>query len=74
MSVSLAAVGSCKVELTARGYLVTRDGVPVPPQVHPPALLTFPCEAWARAFAAAIDGDDHEEAHRLIKTYGRWWA
>lgn len=67
-------VGCCQVELTGRGFLVTRDGEPVPCQVHPPALLMFASKSDARAYAAAIDAGDHAVAHRLIGERGRWWS
>jgi hypothetical protein len=66
-------VGTCQVELTAYGFHVTREGVPVPDKVHPPAVLTFASKSHARAYATAIDGDDADEAHRLIDAHGRWW-
>ena len=67
-------VGSCEVTLTPLGFHVTREGVPVPPAVHPPALLTFASKTRAREFAACIDADDMTEAHRLIEEHGRWWG
>lgn len=73
MSVVLT-VGRCAVELTPIGFLVTRDGEPVPAQVHPPALLTFASKSHARLYAAAIDAGDAAEAHALISKHGRWWA
>lgn len=70
----VATVGSCAVEVTGRGFLVTQDGDPVPAQVYPPALLTFASKSHARQYAAAIDSGDTAEAHRLIVEHGRWWA
>ena len=67
-------VGVCDVELTGLGFLVTRDGEPVPARVYPPALLTFASKTHARAYAKAIDSDDATVAHRLIAEHGRWWA
>lgn len=67
-------VGECTVELGPLGFMISRDGAPVPPRVHPPALLTFASKTHARAFAKAIDADDAAEAHRLIEAHGRWWA
>jgi len=64
---------SCAVEKTLIGYVVSRDGEPVPARVHPPRLLAFDEEEHAAAYAAAIDTGDTAEAHRLISEHGGWW-
>ena len=70
----VATVGSCQVELTTLGFMVTRDGAPVPDKVHPPALLIFAGKPFAMQYAAALDQDDHATAHQLIEEHGRWYA
>jgi hypothetical protein len=79
MSQVVLTVGSCQVELTKLGFLVTQDGEPVPARVFAPAvqgaaLLLFESKSHAGAYAKAIDTDDMPEAHRLIAEHGRWWA
>lgn len=68
------SIGACVVEETRIGFMVKRDGEPVPAQVHPPMLLAFDEREHADAYAAAIDAGDAAEAHRLIAEHGSWWA
>ena len=69
----VATIGAYELDLTSVGFVVLHDGAPVPPQVHPPAVLAFFSKHDARELATALDAGDTARAHELIPR-GRWWS